>query len=211
MLLLVPGGMVVFSAFAAAFGLGLPRSRRVPGLTLCALTFVTTAGLAGYIVPTANEVFRQQVFERLIDAETRWARPTHLVTGVPEQNAAELLRKIRIGSDGTGAARRALLQRLAWTLSPVALLLLGAAIRARFSETRPWRLVQVASGVLAVGIFVAAGGACTAIQDALSPPYAGGAPSLPWWCGIAVCLIVTLLLTRRSAVDAANLNGELGT
>lgn len=196
MLLLVPGGMVVLSAFAAAFGFGLPRSRRVPGLTLCALMFVTTAGLAGYIVPKANEIFRQQVFEQLIGAETRWARPTHLLTGVAEANVAELLRQAML--DNAGAARRALLQRMAWTLSPVTLLLLGAALRARFSGARAWRLVQFTSGVLAVGIFVAAGAACVAVQEALTPPYAGGAASLPWWSAIGVSLIVTLWLTRRN-------------
>jgi hypothetical protein len=189
MLLLVPGGMVVLSGFAAAFGLGLPGNRRMP---------VTTAGLAGYIVPKANEIFRQQVFERLIDAETRWARPTHLVTGIPEQNAAEILRKIQMTSDRAGAARRALLQRLAWTLSPVALLLLGAAIRARFSEARPWRMVQMTGGVVALAIFIGAAALCVAIQDALTPPYTGGSESLPWWCGIAVSLIVTLWLSRRT-------------
>lgn len=208
MLLLVPGGMVVLSAFAAAFGLGLPRSRRVPGLTLCALMLVTTAGLAGYIVPKANEIFRQQVFERLTDAETRWARPTHLVTGITEADAAELLREVM--SNEAGAARLALL-RLAWTLSPVALLLLGAAVRARFSEARAWRLVQVASGVIALGIFIAAGAACTAIQDALTPPYAGGAESLPWWTAIGVSLIVTVVLSLRPRIDAANRNEEPGT
>ena len=201
MLLMVPGGMVVLSAFAAAFGLGLPRSRRVPGLTLCALMLATTAALAGYVVPKANEIFRQQVFDSLTDVETRWARPTHLVTGVAESNVAELLRHAML--DDAGAARRALVQRLAYTLSPVALLLLGAALRARFSDARAWRLVQVASGVLAVGIFVAAGAACTAIQDALTPPYAGGAPSLPWWTGIVVSLVVTLWLSRRSAPSSA--------
>lgn len=195
MLLLVPGGMVVLSALAAAFGLGLPRSRRVPGLALCTLMLVTTAGLTGYIVPKTNEIFRQEVYESFTDAENRWTRPTHLVTGIPELNADELLRMAM--SREPGAARRALLQRLAYTLSPVALLLLGAALRARFSEALAWRLVQVASGVLAVGIFVAAGAACTAIQDALTPPYAGGAPSLPWWSGIVLSLIVTLFLSRR--------------
>lgn len=201
LLLLVPGGMVVFSAFAAAFGLGLPRSRRVPGLTLCALMLVTTAGLAGYIVPTTNEIFRQQVFEQLTDAETRWARPTHLMTGIPEQNAAELLRKTM--ADEAGAARRALWQRLAWTLSPVVLLLLGAALRARFSEARAWPLVQVTGGVAALAVFIGAGAACTAIQDALSPPYTGGAPSLPWWTSIVVSLILTLWLSRRAAANSA--------
>ena len=200
MLLMVPGGMVILSAFAAAFGLGLPRSRRVPGLTLCALMLATTAALAGYVVPKANEIFRQQVFDSLIDVETRWARPTHLVTGISELNADELLRMAM--SREPGAARRALLQRLAYTLSPVALLLLGAALRARFSEARAWRLVQVTSGVLAVGIFVAAGAACVAIQDALTPPYAGGTPSLPWWIAIGVSLIVAVLLARRPAVSS---------
>jgi hypothetical protein len=194
MLLMVPGGIVVLSAFAAAFGLGLSRSRRVPGLTLCALMFVTTAGLAGYIVPKANEIFRQQVFEQFAGAETHWVRPSHLLTGIPEQSAAWLLRKAM--SDEPGAARRALLQRLAWTLSPVALLLLGAALRTRFSEARAWRLVQVTGGALALAIFIGAAAVCVAIQDALTPPYAGGAQSLPWWTAIVVSLIVTLWLSR---------------
>jgi len=211
MLLMVPGGMVVFTAFAAAFGLGLPRSRRVPGLTLCALMLITAAGLTGYIVPRANEIVRQQVFESLVDAETRWARPTHLVTGIADTTtAAEFLRKVMSG-DQAGAGRRALLQRLAWTLSPVALLLLGAVLRARFSEARAWRLVQATGGVVALAVFIGAGAACIAIQDALSPPYADGAPSLPWWTAIAVSLLVTLLLSRRSPVDTANLNAEPGT
>jgi len=191
---MVPGGIVVLSAFAAPFGLGLPRRRRVPGITLCALMFATMAGLAGYIVPKANETFRHRVFEQLTDPETRGTRPTDLVTGIPEQNAAELLR--RAMSDEPGAARRALLQKLAWTLSPVALLLLGAAVRTRFSGTRAWRLVQATSGVVSLGIFMGAGVACVAIHDALTPPYGGGAGSLPWWTAIVVSVIVTVWLSR---------------
>jgi hypothetical protein len=194
LLLLVPGGVVVLSAFAAPFGLGLPRSRRVPGLALCALMFVATAVLAGYIVPRTNEIFRQRVFAQLTDAETRWARPTHLVTGVAEKNVEELLREAM--SNGPGAARRALLQRSAWSLSPVALFLLGAAIRAGFSEARAWRLVQLTGGVSALGIFLGSAAACVAIQEALTPPYAGGAPSLPWWTAIVVSLAVTAWLAR---------------
>jgi hypothetical protein len=57
--------------------------------------------------------------------------------------------------------------------------------------------------VIALGIFIGAGAACTAIQDALSPPYAGGAPSLPWWTAIAVSLIVTLWLSRLRALGCA--------
>ena len=209
MILMVPGGMVVLSGFAAAFGLGLPRSPRVPGLTLCALMLVTMAGLTGYIVPRANEIFRQQIFEQFTDAEDHWARPTHLVTGAAEANAAELLRKAM--SDEAGAARRALWQRLAWTLSPVALFLLGAALRARCSEAHAWRLVQVTCGVGALGIFLGAAVVCATIQDVLTPPYAGGAQSLPWWTAIVVSLIVTLCLSRRTPPGAANLNAEPGT
>jgi hypothetical protein len=192
--------MVVLCGFAAAFGLGLPRTRSVPGLALCVLMLVTTAGLASFVVPKTNEIFRQQFFvQSLEDARTALAP-----SGIPEQNSAELLR--RAMSDESGAARRELLQRCALFLSPVALLLLGAAFRARFSEARAWRLVQVTSGVVAVGTFIATAAASVVIHNWLTGLRTSGAHTFPWWCAIAVSLILTLWLSRlrRSGFGAAS-------
>ena len=200
-LLLIPSGMVLFGGFVTAFGLGLSKGMRVPGLTLCALMIATSTGLAGYVVPKANEIFRQQLFAQFSNAEAQRARPARLPTGTAEQSAAELLRKAM--SDDRSAARRALLQRLAVTLSPVALLLLGAAFRVRFSRVRSWPLTQAAGGVLALAVFIGAAVACVAIQQSLPPAYAGRALSLPWWTAIVVSLLATLWLSRQTPASSA--------
>ena len=193
MVALLPSGVMIYGALAAAFGPGLGRERPFPGLAACVLLLAMMAVLAGYITPFANDYFRTQT-----GMANGVARSTlESSRGTAEQSAAELLQ--RAISDKAAAARQTLWRRGLIVLSAPVLLLLGAAIRTRMSAVRRWWVVRLAGGFAAAAFFIAAGTAAALALD----PFGGGrsVSYQPWLIAILASLLVTWLLTRGGSAS----------
>lgn len=198
---LFPVAMVVSGVVTGAFGAGLQKDRPFPGLPLILAALSLMVLAVGFVVPEFNQYYRETVFARLADSEATTALPR----GTSETNAVELVRLAMNSEGGSLAARRALEHHLAVILAAPAMLLLGAALRARISTRRGWRTSQIAGGIGAFVIFICgrvAGAGLGEVALAAWPSlYRSDLQTLPWWCGIATSLIVTLSIVRRRPAE----------
>ena len=199
-LMLVPSGMAVFGAFAAAFGFGLKGNRAFPGLGLCAMLLAMTAIVVGYVAPVSNQYFRERIAAQL-GTDPALVQASR---GLAEQTAADLLER---AASGDGTARQALVQRLALVAAAPAMLLLGAALRARLHRRRGWRTSQIAGGIASFVIFLSGGAVGAGLGELALITWPSlvkrELDTLPWWIAIAVSLTVTWFLARSSRREAA--------
>lgn len=198
---LFPVAMVVSGVVTGAFGFGLKKDRPFPGLPLILAAVLLMVLSVGFLVPELNQYYREAVFARLADSDAAAALPR----GTSETSVVELVRLATTNEGGSLPARRALEHHLAVIIAAPTMLLLGAALRGRISTRRKWRTAQIAGGLGAFVVFIVGGAAGAVLGEfalaAWPSLYRSDLQTLPWWCGIATSLIVTLSIVRQRPAE----------
>jgi hypothetical protein len=195
-LAIVPSSASLALAFTGAAGFGLRRFERVPLLAAFIGLLTVLVLLQGWIVPEANQRFRETV---LTELNGRVPLP---VRGAAELTLPMLVTSISSSDEQERTRAGLIVIRKAALLSLcLSLVGFGEVIRRRLPEGWRWWAVQNLSGLAAL---VAAAG----IVNAISPPlrWLQGPVELSvptsaasWFVASGIVLLLTAWLARRTA------------
>ena len=195
----VPGLVMMVLGYTAAFAPGVRRDRAFSAVSFGVLLAAAMAVLSGYLVPVAIDTFRDQAI--LVNGPN--ALP--LSAGATEiMTTTELIS--RVPSDG--AALVALLRRTIIALTPMVMVLLGAAWRVRLLQTMSWRRARIGAGLAAGATYLFAYVGTVMLLAAL--PVTAGAylGVLRWMLPVAVSLVAVVLVSRRPTGASDGVQGS---
>ena len=148
--LLVPNGLAALFSAAAAIGLGQRPGRPVRLLGNMILSFAFVLVVLNWLVPAANQAFRERVWSEARQDVQQVVGPAR---GANELSLPQLIRTASRESHGDpSGAKRALSVRAALTVAAPTFVLFGGVLRQRASRRLSWRLAQLTGGVATVAI-----------------------------------------------------------